>query len=226
MPTIFYPTRITGNSATLIDNIFFNSILYKYETAIIYSDVSDHLPVAIHIDLKITKKNSISQVKKRYYTTEKIQAFKQELFSTDWRTVYEETENSTDPTKCYTLFLNTFSKVFEKYFPLTKVKISNSNSPRNCWIAKGLIKSCKRKSKLYKKYLNCPTKMNKKIHTDYRNKLKSLLRKAEVSYYKNQLNSSAGDLRQTWKLLNKILNTNSTIILQLCTFLTESEKVR
>ena len=76
--------------------------------------------MAIHTDLKITKKNPVSQVKKRCYTTEKIQAFKQELFSTDWRIVNEETENSTDPTKCYTLFLNTFSKVFEKIFPTNK----------------------------------------------------------------------------------------------------------
>ena len=120
----------------------------------------------------------------------------------------EETDNVTDPTKCYTLFLNLFSLIFEKYFPLTLVKISNSNSPRNDWITKGLIKSCKRKSKLYKKYVKFPTKLNQKIYTDYRNKLKSLLRKAEVTYYKNQLNSFAGDLRQTWKLLNKVLNKN------------------
>jgi hypothetical protein len=45
MLTIFHPTRITATSATLIDNIFFNSIAYLFETAIIYSDISDHLPV-------------------------------------------------------------------------------------------------------------------------------------------------------------------------------------
>jgi hypothetical protein len=207
MPTIFYPTRITGNSGTLIDNIFFNSILYKYDTAIIYSDVSDHLPVAIHIDLHVSKKNPV-QTKKRYYTPEKIQAFKQELSIMDWSIVSEEIKNVTDPNRCYTLFINTFSQIFEKYFPLITVKIANSNSPRKCWITKGLIKSCKRKSKLYKKYINCPTKLNKKIYTDYRNKLKSLLRKAETSYYKNQLDFFAGDLRQTWKLLNKVLNKN------------------
>ena len=46
------------------------------------------------------------------------------------------------------------------------------------------------------------------MYTNYRNKLKTLLRKAEVSYYRNQLNSFAGDLRQTWKLLNNLLNKN------------------
>ena len=113
MPTIFYPTRITGNSATLIDNIFFNSISYKYDTAIIYSDVSDHLPVAIHIDLQISKKNPVSHVKKRYYTPEKIHAFKQELYNIDWSNINEETSNLNDPRRSYTLFINTLPKVLK-----------------------------------------------------------------------------------------------------------------
>ena len=79
----------------------------------------------------------------------------------DWTNVSEETTNLIDPTRCYTYFINTFSQIFEKYFPLTTVKIANSNSSRKCWITKGLIKSCKHKSKLCKKYVNCPTKVNK-----------------------------------------------------------------
>ena len=165
---------------------------------------------AICIDIKISKKNPVSHVKKRYYTPEKIQAFKQELYNIDWSNINEETSNLNDPRRSYILFINTFSQCFENYFPLTTVKIANSNTPRKCWITKGLIKSCKRKSKLYKKYINCPTTLNKNMYTDYRNKLKSLLRKAEVSYYRNKLNSFAGDLRQTWKLLNNLLNKNGT----------------
>ena len=33
----------------------------------------------------------------------------------------------------------------------------------------------------------------------------------ESDYYRNKLNSFAGDLCQTWKLLNEILNKNKTI---------------
>ena len=55
LPTIRYPTRITETSATLIDNICINSIKQKFETAIIYSDISDHLPVAMGFDLNISK---------------------------------------------------------------------------------------------------------------------------------------------------------------------------
>ena len=47
LPTITKPTRVTKNSATLIDNIFSNSLLctQKIMTGILYCDNSDHFPV-------------------------------------------------------------------------------------------------------------------------------------------------------------------------------------
>ena len=46
LPTIMRPTRITHTTATLIDNIFVSSKLYRdFESALILNDMSDHLPV-------------------------------------------------------------------------------------------------------------------------------------------------------------------------------------
>lgn len=53
LPTIHQPTRITTTSSTLLDNIFTNNMKYKLKSAILYSDISDHLPVLINIDLKM-----------------------------------------------------------------------------------------------------------------------------------------------------------------------------
>ena len=44
-PLITKPTRITDTSATLIDNIFVNCIQNDIECGLIFSDLSDHLPV-------------------------------------------------------------------------------------------------------------------------------------------------------------------------------------
>ena len=49
LPTICQPTRITDFSATLIDNIFVSCSKLDYNLAIVYSDISDHLPVALHL---------------------------------------------------------------------------------------------------------------------------------------------------------------------------------
>ena len=48
-PAIAKPTRITTDTATLIDNIFMNTFdeIERIHTGILYTDVSDHLPVFI-----------------------------------------------------------------------------------------------------------------------------------------------------------------------------------
>jgi len=49
-PSITRPTRITTNSATLIDKrIFTNVIDYKVESGLIINDISGHLPVFANV---------------------------------------------------------------------------------------------------------------------------------------------------------------------------------
>ena len=43
-PQILKPTRITEHSATLIDNIFFNSLEHQVISGNIMAAISDHLP--------------------------------------------------------------------------------------------------------------------------------------------------------------------------------------
>lgn len=49
-PTITKPTRITGNGATLIDNIFTNNVESNSLSGILINDISDHLPIFVTYD--------------------------------------------------------------------------------------------------------------------------------------------------------------------------------
>ena len=51
LPLICHQTRVTSTSATLIDNIFTNVTAKCERSAIVYSDVSDHFPIAIQCNL-------------------------------------------------------------------------------------------------------------------------------------------------------------------------------
>ena len=55
LPVIRNPTRISEISATLIDNIFINQTQYETKSAIVYNDISDHLPIALHLKTSIIK---------------------------------------------------------------------------------------------------------------------------------------------------------------------------
>ena len=50
-PLITRPTRITSHSATLVDNIFQNSLETNLLSGLLFTDVSDHLPnFVVHYD--------------------------------------------------------------------------------------------------------------------------------------------------------------------------------
>ena len=103
--------------------------------------------------------------------------------------------------------LKKFTKLFNTYFPMQKFRLNKTNSPRSEWITKGLIKSCKKRSKLYKQYQLDPLNSTKKDrYLIYRNKLNSLLRKAERDYYNQKLISFNGNLSKTWKTIRQIIN--------------------
>ena len=44
-PLITRPTRITSNTATLIDNIFTNNIDDQFYSGLLFTHISDHLPI-------------------------------------------------------------------------------------------------------------------------------------------------------------------------------------
>ena len=141
--------------------------------------------------------------------TNSIEGFKQALRDTDWNFLYDLLEANSGPSVAYDYFNSTFVNIFDKYFPESEVKQSNRLTARHPWITKGLMKSCVKKSKLYRKYCKNRSKNNKDKYITYRNKLNCLLHKAEKSYYKDKFKLVSGNIRETWKLLDSIFNKNS-----------------
>ena len=61
-PLISKPTRITGHSATLIDNIFTNNMVNNTISGMLITDITDHLPVFAIYDCNLSlKKNNLNQ---------------------------------------------------------------------------------------------------------------------------------------------------------------------
>lgn len=208
LPTIKYPTRITDFSTTLIDNIFVNSIAHAFDSAIIYSDISDHLPIAVRFSMHLEQRKPISTLDRRLYSPQSITNFCAALYDISWDDVITCADVDGDASESYSVFHSKFIALFDEHFPLTSNRYSKRSSPRQEWITKGLIKSCNRKSALYKKFIANPSQAMKRKYVKYRNKLKTLLMKAKIDYYKNRIASASGNLRQTWKLINGVLNNS------------------
>ena len=75
-------------------------------------------------------------------------------------------------------------------------------------MTKSLLRSINRKNNLYYKYKTNPTDISKRKYTTYKNILTSLLRGEKKMYFSKQLNNFKNNSKQTWNVINAILNKN------------------
>ena len=77
-------------------------------------------------------------------------------------------------------FSNNYTNVLDKYFP--NVRMSRKAFKNKPHITKGIQVSIRARNKLYKKYLNNPTDVNKAAWKKFRNKTSKVIKRAESLY--------------------------------------------
>ena len=201
-PHITLPTRITEYSSTLIDNIFSNNYSH-HSSIVIYSDISDHLPIMVSFQITNSNKSKGNQFSGLYNTSIKnINALNLSLSSWDWSPVTD----SYDVNYAFDKFIDIFNTNFIKYCPILK---SNSKFKKSPWMTSALIKSAKTKNKLYYHYLKTPNDVNKTKYIKYKNYFTRLKREAEKKYITNKLEQNKNNIKKTWNLIKlSINNTN------------------
>ena len=205
-PLITKPTRITERSATLIDNILTNRLDNNNITGILFCDLSDHLPVfTIEQNATIRKKQNLTNMKRRI-TKENIYKLKEKLETTDW----EDLGQNEDPNKSYDRFYSKFFAMYDECIPKEKISNKQSKMQKKPWLTKGLIKSLKIKNKLYKKSIKTSTVDNTQEYKKYRNKLNHLIQITKKRYYKDKFREMHKNIRQTWTLINEIINKRNS----------------
>ena len=107
------PTRITGNSATLIDNICVNKSNLNSFQAILVTDISDDLPI-IYIDTKCPPINNDEFINRRNLSQRKKHAFRFGLANLSWEEICHETEMQRAFSKFHSEFLSLYNIHFPK----------------------------------------------------------------------------------------------------------------
>ena len=84
-PCIMRPTRLTANSATLIDNILMSLDLYnKQKSCIVINDISDHLPCMSIVSDCISAADETPKILKRCINERSLNCLKNNLKNVDW----------------------------------------------------------------------------------------------------------------------------------------------
>ena len=204
VPLINRPTRITAHSATLIDNIFTNHFTPRFLKGIVISDISDHLPVFAYVsDDSLTHDHKrIGNRPMRNFSAANLNNFKTRLSQVNWTALL----NDNEPNDSYNIFLSEYSRLYNLCFPLKSLKVKNCKRLNSPWITKSLLISVRKKNKLYRQLLRSPTPTRELQYKSYRNKLNHLTRIAKRHYYDQRFASAKNDLKETWKLINEVIN--------------------
>jgi exonuclease III len=203
IPTITKPTRITYNSATLIDNIYIPiDQTHLAESGIFFTDISDHFPIFTYFG----KNKSVKTLKKTITYRPMNDKIEENIKkNVDSFNLASLTISSAE--EGYKLFSNHLQEVINTEAPFKTITLSPKSIKQEPWITKGIIKSSNMLNKLYRKKLSKPINNNAvNKYTQYRNMFNKIKRIAKKTYYNEQINLYQGDIRKTWQMLNTIIS--------------------
>jgi exonuclease III len=206
LPLITKPTHFTSTTSTLIDNIFTNVPVNEAITGILVADISDHLPVFYISGRTIKNCKSTPLVKFcRKIDENRIIKFKEELAQTSWSVI----DTSNDVNVSYDYFLQKLTALYNSHFPLEKRTCNLYRNHNKPWITGGILKSIKKKHRIYKDSIKANLLDKTSRYKQYKNKLTSIIRAAERQYYSDKFEELKGNLQKTWKFLKSIISNVS-----------------
>ena len=200
-PKITKPTRVTSISATLIDNIYTNNVFQVNCSGILCNDITDHLPIFCTSHESGVKKDQVKSYRYvRKFDETSVSAFKSALDAYDWDTLFIFSSVN----DAYDYFMNSFTEMYESYFPKRKVLVDSKNDLKP-WLSKGLINAYTKKNKLYKDFIRTRSKLSEDKYKRYENKLTSILRYSQKQYYTNLLENNRNNIKATWDIVNSVI---------------------
>jgi hypothetical protein len=203
LPMIKRPTRYNKDTATLIDNILTNVRPdHNQFSGIIIHDISDHLPVFFVAEGIGTINRACNYVVRqiRQINQENLENLSCKLQGVVWQDI-----DNPDVNVIYENFDNIFNDLYNETLPIKVKQIKFYCNKYKPWLTHGILTSVKKKNDLYKKCLNKNTPESKDIYIRYKNKLTNIIRNSKKLYYKNQFELLNGNMRETWKLINKVM---------------------
>src|SRR6218665_2375474 len=169
--------------------------------------ISEKITILLYIDFYRMSFGKVSALPKRTFGEREKSDFLLSLQQVDWSGV-DALALSEGPDVAYSAFINQYMILYDKFFPYkTHIKSGKLNTPRQPWMTTALLNSCKRKSKLYKKYLKNPSDLNKSKFTKFRNRFKLVRKECEARYYTERFAQCTNNLSGNCKIVKQLLNS-------------------
>ena len=205
IPVITKPTRVTPESATLIDNIFTTNPI-NFTSGIIINDISDHFPVFFHKSNVFMKKKLNSTVKIEYRLTndDTLNFFHDTISSYDFSYLSE----MNNPSLAIEELNNVIDDAYRNCCPIKIKTISYKNSIKP-WISNEILNCIRKRNNYFQLYLK--KIISKTTYCNYRNFVTKMIRKSKIKYYENKFNNVKNNIKQTWRIINGVMKPKNNL---------------
>lgn len=201
MPTIYKPTRVTTNTASLIDNIYVDCSLFQnIKSFIVKSDISDHYLCLACMNGSLMSNKTCETSITRKITDDVLRKMNASLCNRNWNML-----DNMDVNESSEMLINEIKVVMDFYAPERVKNINFKKIQSQPWFTQGLTKSSRKCLKMFnkvsKKPKDSPEFQNYRI---YRNMYNKIRRKAKIAYYNDLLQEHRKNTKKVWKILNTL----------------------
>ena len=183
-PLITRPTRITGTSATIIDNIFCSELCRNKVCGIVLSDATDHMQIFVLCDNSTNVVNHEDPTVKYKIILDEDSSnrLEHDLNDINWEIVM----NESNPNIAFSLFMQVLSNTYNDACPVNIATYTGKTKRKDkLWLTRGLKKNaCIKKNSLYLAFLKDTSELTESRYKKYKNKLTKLLCLEKKNYYR------------------------------------------
>ena len=198
-PLINIPTRVTENSATCLDHIWYNSFNTLISGSFVL-DVSDHYLAFTTLNIAIDNAPIVQTFRDHSNRNicrllDSMSAFHHE---------YNVFLMNMNVNRKAEWFVNSLWKLYNQHCPKRTKTVSYKTFVKP-WITNEIKTLIKEKHALFKTY-KCGG-IDFETYNSHKNRVSKILKRAKINYYSNKFHSVKNNIKKCWKTINSIFRT-------------------
>ena len=197
------PTRETIMTSTLLDHVAVSNAINIVESGVYRVALSDH-----YLVYAVRKFRGTLNKQHKVIRTRQMKEFDKELFladlaSVDWHSLLH---CPADINLLVEHWTNMLAMIIQRHAPIIERRVSERYSP---WITPHLKQMIRSRDKLKTVAIKKRSVILQAAYKQLRNKVNNTCKRLKREYYTEKIKASEGNLKQTWEIINKLVNQRS-----------------
>ena len=206
LPHILQPTRVTDNTASVIDNIFSNNIQDNIICGNILLTLSEHFSQFLFVERENVDLKEIN-IYLRDYSTFSSESFRDDVSIQNWVYSHDNIHDS------FNDFYNKLEGSVNKHAPLKKLSPKEIKLKNIPWLSAEIQKLIKIRNKVFARKKRQPNNEScKRLYNLLRNRVNREIKKSKKQYYADYFAANVNNIKKTWVGIRKIVNIKKTSI--------------